>query len=361
MKILHVIEDFSIHSGGLRTVVKELNKRLNENGFVSCIISSKAEKEDKIHLVKVKNGWLYSKDWEKKINQIKNQQGIDVIHIHGVWMYPNYKAAKLAVENKIPFVLTPHGMYEPWLWEKSKIKKHIYFNFLTKKIFKKAKTIHAITKDEKVNLSKIFKNNTLSEIPNLIDFNTQKSNANKHDKEKYILYVGRLDKKKGIEILLKSYSKLSEKTTKLKIAGPFNQYKSHLEQLVEDLGVKKNVEFLGLVKGEAKTKLYKNAFVFVAPSYSEVVGMVNLEAALHKTPVITTYQTGLRTGWNNNGGILINPNEKELFNALSKVLNWTINERNENGEKLYNFVKKEYSWQNKIEDWKRLYIETKKK
>ena len=115
--------------------------------------------------------------------------------------------------------------------------------------------------------------------------------------------------------------------------------------------MQKKVQFLGLVTGEEKIKLFKNAYLFVAPSYSEVIGMVNLEAALQKTPVITTFQTGIKKEWDENGGILINPNELELIGALKKALSWTRKERDDCGEKLYSFVKHNYSWEYRLKDW----------
>ena len=48
------------------------------------------------------------------------------------------------------------------------------------------------------------------------------------------------------------------------------------------------------VYGNQKNKLLKQAWALILPSHSEVIGMVNLEAALLKTPSITTYKTGKR-------------------------------------------------------------------
>ncbi|WMI66627.1 glycosyltransferase [Aestuariibaculum sp. YM273] len=358
MKIAHIIEDFSIHSGGLRTVVQELNGRLNNvEGVESFVISSRKESEDDIFLVETNKPWLFSKDWEKLFNSIKKDRGIDVIHIHGVWMFPQYCAAKFAIKNKIPFILTPHGMYEPWLWEKGRLKKKIYFNSFANSVFSKASKIHGITSDEIKNLASIFPSSNFVELPNVIDHNkfSLQEDFFVEKKEKYFFYLGRLDAKKGIDMLIKSFSRLKNDDFKLKIAGPFNAYKIYLEKLVKELKIEDKVEFLGLVTGEEKERLYKQAFVFVAPSYSEVVGMVNLEAAICKTPVITTFQTGLDLKWNDNGGILINPNESELTQALIKVANWTFEERKLKGEHLSDFVKLKYSWQKRIKDWELLY------
>lgn len=354
MKILHIIEDYTLNSGGLRTVVKDLNGHLNHlNNIDSIILSSQKEESDNIYLVEraKKNLWLYSKEWVLVLENIVKNQHVDLIHIHGVWMYPQYITAKYALKNKIPFIISPHGMYEPWLWTKGRLKKKIYFKFLTKNLFSKASRIHAITSDEQSNLKKLFPNSNFVEIPNLIEFNKETNEREVHFKEKYILFLGRLHEKKGIELLINSFSKLKNDDLILKIAGGFNEYKLVLEELVIKLGLQRKVQFLGLVKGFEKKQLFRNAFVFVAPSYSEVVGMVNLEAALEQTPVITTFQTGLKKEWNDNGGFLINPNQEELTIILKKVLNWTKEERFENGKNLCAFVSENYSWSSRIIDW----------
>lgn len=354
MKILHVAEDYSSQAGGVRTVVKDLNFYLNRSGFNSYILSTKKEYLDDVFIVESKNHWLYSKAWLNKLMTINDKHNFDVFHIHGVWMYPQYIAAKFCIQNKIPFILSCHGMYEPWLWKKGAIKKKFYFNFVIKNIFRKAKYIHAISPQEKDNLKLLFKANEIVEIPNLItlpdDFQLQVK-----DEQKYILYLGRLDEKKGIDILLRAFASISNDDVILKIAGEINDYKSNLDELIVMLKISSKVEFLGHVSGNQKIRLLSNAHVLVAPSHSEVIGMVNLEAAILKTPVITTYQTGLNPEWNNNGGKLISPNTEELIMVLDDVLKWSDSERKMNGEKLYNFVIANYSWKERLKNWLELY------
>jgi glycosyltransferase involved in cell wall biosynthesis len=355
MKILHIVEDYSIESGGLRTVIKDLNFYLNKaDDFHSFILSSKREALDNVFIVETTKPWLYSSAWLKKLKLINKQYNFDVFHIHGVWMYPQFMAVKFCIKNKIPFIVSCHGMYEPWLWEKGTLKKKFYFNFLTKNIFKKARFIHAITSLEKNNLKQLFKSSKITEIPNLIA-ESATFHSEKNSKEKYILYLGRLDSKKGIDMLIKAFSKVNNENIILKIAGKINNYKTILDTLINRLQIRSKVTFLGIVSGETKQNLIKNAHVLVAPSHSEVIGMVNLEAAVLKTPVITTYQTGLDQLWNDNGGKLINSNTDELVKALEEVLKWSDEERDLNGEKLYDFVIANYSWTERFKDWVELY------
>ena len=355
INVVHILEDFSFLSGGLRTVVYDLHSKLIENKINSKIITTRKEKNDDVILVKGgQSPWRFSSNLILELKKLQQNNKVNIIHIHGVWMYPQYIAAKFAYKNQIPFIITCHGMYEPWLWLKGKFRKENYFKYVTKQIFSKANYIHAITTPEAKELKKLFPNNKIKTIPNLIDFKDEKvydSNLN----EKYILYLGRIDKKKGIDILLKAFARLKENSFSLKIAGGNNDYKEELLTLAKELNIESKIEFLGLVVGNEKEKLFRNAYAFVAPSHSEVIGMVNLEAASMQTPVVTTYQTGLDKNWSKNGGFLINPNEDELFVELEKILNWSVSERNLNGKKLNLFVKENYSWNIRIKDWKDLY------
>ena len=244
-------------------------------------------------------------------------------------------------------------MYQPWLWKKNTLIKKLYVNFLSKKWFLKASVIHSITSDETANLKEMFSKKNLVEIPNLISF--PKDNISYTAKEKYILYLGRLNKTKGIDLLIKSFSEIKDKNITLKIAGEFNDYKEELLAIVKSLSLETKIVFLGIVKNEIKTNLIKNAWALVSPTYSDVIGMVNLEGASFKTPVITTYNTGLKKEWNDNGGRLINPTLEELKEVLLEITEWSLEERNRNGNKLFNFVKQNYSWEKRISDWEDLY------
>ena len=353
MKILHIVEDFSLSSGGLRTAIKNLDFYMNSLGLESYILSSSKEINDAIFLVEPSNKYLYSKKWIHKINFIVRSKKIDIIHIHGVWLYPQYIGAKYAIKNNIPFILSTHGMFQPWLWKKGRLKKKIYFRLISKKVFSRASLIHTITSNESKNIKFYFPNNKQRKIPNLISMEGENLDLRKN--EKYILYLGRLNKSKGIDLLLRAFSMIDVLGYKLIIAGEFNDYKKELQSLSKSLKLTDKIKFIGLVKNKEKIKLIRNAWVMVAPTYSDVIGMVNLEAASLKTPMITTYKTGLKKGWDINGGKLINPNEKELISALNEALNWSLEERNKNGEKLFDFVLKNYSWNSRANDWKNLY------
>lgn len=355
INIVHILEDYSFLSGGLRTTVKNLHNKLINHGFSSKIVTTRKEQNDDVYLVKGgKTPWRFSTNLKNILRQIHKEESISVIHIHGVWMYPQFLSSKFAFENKIPFLISCHGMYEPWLWKKGKFKKHTYFTNVVKKPFSKANCIHAITEGEAKELKKLFPRTRIELIPNLIENNIIETSKIILP-EKYILFLGRIDEKKGIDLLIEAFAQIKNNNFKLKIAGSFNKYKLVLDALVKQYKLEDKIEFLGLVVKEEKEKLFKEAFAFIAPSHSEVVGMVNLEAAILGTPVVTTFQTGLDKNWANNGGVLINPTVKEIQTALQKVFSWSIEERYQKGNALKQYVQENYSWQHRFKDWIKLY------
>lgn len=352
--IYQVAENLSFESGGVRTVLVNLDNYLNSNNhYRSVMITNRKEPQDDYLIFPPGKIWDYSKAFKKNLDTILNSDSL--LHIHGVFMYTQYISGKLANQKNIPYVITPHGMLEPWLLTEKKLKKQVYMSLVLKSLLQNSKILHAITPMEKDNLFNLTGHKNIIEIPNLIHFSNLPTNLNYNPDEEYLLFLGRIHLKKGLGILIRSMAAIKNKKIKLKIVGSENDYSSELKKVCLDLGLENRVEFLGGIFGDEKYRLYANAKAFVAPSYSEAVGMVNLEAAACKTPVITTYQTGINPDWNINGGIMINPNEAELTNALNQVSEWSHSERVERGQNLSNYVLENYSWEKKGILWDDLY------
>ena len=112
-KIIKFLDNFSYRNPGVSKAVLELSK-LVEDKFVLTVYTNNFSEEFKnefngeVICFKFLNFWKYA------------SQGCilcDLIHLHGVWMYPQYIGAKSAIKYKKPFILSPHGMLEPWLME----------------------------------------------------------------------------------------------------------------------------------------------------------------------------------------------------------------------------------------------------
>ena len=354
--IYHVAQNLSFESGGLRSVVVNLHEYLEKNThFESKVITNLKEENDSFYEFPSKKlkSWGYAPQLDQFISSKTNE--IDIFHLHGVFMHAQYSSYKHALKKNIPHVVTPHGMLEPWHLNDKKLKKAIYRMLILDSILKKSNILHAITPIEKENLFQLTHHKNIVEIPNFIHYTDFPENLSYEPTEDYLLFLSRLHPKKGLDILVKSMAKIDDKKIKLKIVGTQNSYSDSVKKLAKEIGVEKRIEFVGSVYGSEKFALFANAKAFVAPSYSEAIGMVNLEAAVCNTPVITSYYTGINPNWNNNGGIMIQPNIEELTKALNEALSWSDNERIDRGKKLSHYVIENYSWEKKGNLWNQLY------
>ena len=355
-KIFQVVERISNESGGLRTAVVNLDNYINTQiGFSSNVITTGKEMQDPYveFTSKTFGFWCYSSALKEYL--LSNTKNVDLIHVHGIFLYPQYISSIIAQKNNIPYLITTHGMLEPWYLNDKKLKKAVYLTLVLKDILKKAKILHAITPSEKENLFKLTGHKNIIEIPNFIHFSEIPLLPPYNPIEEYLLYLGRIHQGKGLDILLKSFAKIDDKKIKLKIVGSENDYSEELKKMSKDLNIENRIEFTGGVYGNEKYHLFSNAKAFVAPSYSEAIGMVNLEAAACKTPVITSFNTGINPNWNSNGGIMINTNIEELVKALNESVSWSTEERNQRGVTLSNYVENNYSWKKNGRLWNDLY------
>jgi len=371
LRVVHVAEEVSEIAGGIPAVVYQLSKRLAERGITTQVAYAKGTPDflpagmDSFAFPPAVLGrsWSWSYRLQTDVVKLTTRQNHDwpVFHIHGIWSAPQYFASRAANLSGVPFVITAHGMLEPWLWNKQgfiiHVKKLLYWKLFGYPALSKASVIHAITPMERTHLSNLFPKNRIVIIPNAIDLAEYQDIDTSNEKQKVILFLGRIEPKKGVDILLKSFARANlDKNWKMIIVGPFwsNAYQLQLEKIVTEFNLGNRVKFMGPVFGEEKLRLLRSSWVMVVPSHSEVVGLVNLEAAAMLLPSITTHQTGLYD-WEAGGGLLIQPDVVDLQKALERVCLWSDREREERGFASRKLIQSRYSWEAVLPMWISLY------
>ncbi len=110
---------------------------------------------------------------------------------------------------------------------------------------------------------------------------------------KIVLFVGRLTLQKGPDYFLYAAKRILEYNPKTMfvIAGS-GDMEGKIMQMAAELNLSKNILFVGFLRGEALSRVYHSADVFVMPSVSEPFGITPLESLLHGTPVIMSKQSG---------------------------------------------------------------------
>jgi len=374
MNILFITEDHTPKNSGVTTVVSQLANELilrgsNFHPSILAVGDDAVSQNERIPIYLIKpskigSSWGWSPALQKKILEVVESRHIDVIHIHGVWMAAQLLGFAAARKKHIPHIVSIHGMLEPWFWGASlsplkRFKKYLYLCYFLYPNVSSDAVIHAITPLEKTNLRKFFPRQKITVIPNAIPMPEPYGAEQSDDLEKNILYLGRLHPKKGVDLLIRAFHQAAlGKAWQLVIAGQAESldYLNYLKNLTSELQLTLQVKFIGAVFDEQKQDILRKSWVMVAPSYSEVIGMVNLEAAKCRLPSITTCETGL-LNWEEGGGALIHPNVDDLTRALRAASNWSLSERIERGQKSYQFVNKKYSWDVVFPAWEKLYTD----
>jgi glycosyltransferase involved in cell wall biosynthesis len=368
MKILFITEDHSKNNYGITTVLSQLISELMEydSTIQPFLVSTSTEtvackKNFYTKLIppsKILAGWRWSPFLLHHIEQIVNDQQIDLIHINGLWMAAQWAGLRVAKKRNLPCIISSHGMLESWFWERSSksknLKKSIYFKSMITPNLPKTTIVHAITPLEQENLRKWFPQQKSVIIPNAIKVDPYHTET---IPQKYFLFIGRLHPKKGVDLFIQAFHNAHlDKEWKLILAGPKEvpAYVDLLKQMIQNLGLSDQVQMIGPVFSAEKEALIQNAWVMVVPSYSEVIGMVNLEAAVNFVPSITTFETGL-LDWATGGGELIHPNVDELTAKISESAAWSNEERIERGKRSRQLVLEKYSWNVVLPLWKNTY------
>lgn len=245
---------------------------------------------------------------------------IDLIHLQHIWNPYIQVMAFWAHKKRIPYIITPRGMLEPWIMAHNPWKKKIALFLYQKKAIQRAAYIHATAEMEATNIKFLGFNNPISIIPNGIDLSDIKVKKENYGTRKMV-FLSRIHPKKGIELLLEAWRNSNTNGWILEIAG--NGDESYIVNLNESAQDLQNVYFVGAKYGEAKWNFLRSADVMVLPSYSENFGIVVAEALAVGVPVITTKGTPWEDLERYDCGWWINLSVPNLENTLVKALQTT--------------------------------------
>lgn len=231
----------------------------------------------------------------------------DIIHIHDARCFQSAVTAYYSKVYNIPIIYQPHGSF--------KSNSHGgFFRFLSRglidklyaeRIFKKADRVIALnqTEAEKYRCMGV-RDEKIEIIPNGIDLSEYTDLPSKGEfKKKYnipaekkiILYVGRIHRTKGIDFLLKAFAylinKMKFKDALLVVVGPDDGYLHEVKSLSASLGVSTSVLYTGLISNKDKISAYVDSSICCYLNPNEPFGLVSLEAAASKLPVVVSEGT----------------------------------------------------------------------
>ena len=328
MKVLHYIPSLAISSGGVAAYISVLSAELGKLVELHIVTSDEGGKEVEIPnavVHRIRTGLLCYFSAKKILSELRP----NVVHINGCWQ-PQLAFFQWAAQGlRIPVVLSPHGMLEPWI-----IKRHFWtrkwpaIQLYQRGLVKRADYLHATADVEKENLLRLGWNSRIAVIPNAVNIEDLPL-KNNWSPQRQIVFISRLHVKKGIELLLEALRHLKPDLDgyEVIIAGEGEPYYVEtLKKAAISFGLSEVVKFVGGVYGAEKVSLLQSADFFVLPTYSENFGIVVAEALACGTPVITTHGTPWRELEENECGWYIPIGANAMEETLKKAI--SVKEKN---------------------------------
>lgn len=335
MKILHVGEYVN---GGIATYLRTLLNRLQKyNDIENYLLISEYKSQKnwdnitkKVFYYKYKRSIFNIFSAIKQIHEVIEEVNPDIIHVHSTWAGLFVRLPYLFRKRKAKIIYQSHGW--AFLMDTSKYKKNIYA--LVERIL-------SMPTDKIINISNYEQNqaikyglnkNKMVMIYNGVEDKINKSNLKLNwDKDKInLLFVGRLDRQKGLDLFLDVYNKMKLENIHLYVIGT-SVLDNNLPQNTE------YVTYLGWVDSKDIDEYYQSCDAVIMPSRWEGFGLVAIEAMRNSKPVIASNRGALQELVKNNinGYIFDINNLNNLKTILIKLDKFYLKKMGNKARKIY--------------------------
>ncbi len=280
----------------------------------------------------------------------------DLVHTNGLFSYPVLPAHWACQLQKVPYIMTPHGMLEPWAMAYKAKKKRLYYELLEKPALQKAAAIQ-ITGSPEANSIKSYGIRTpMIFVPNGIyrhDCETQTDpevfyQEFPHTRNKtLILFLARVDPKKGLDLLATAFSSVSVRFPQAHVivAGPDNiEFLPTAKKYFAEAGCLEAVTFTGMLTGSIKYAALAAASVYVAPSYSEGFSMSILEGMGAGLPCVITSGCNFPEAGEAEAAYIVKADSNEIAEKLIYCLKYP-QQAKEMGDRARKFIFTNYTWE----------------
>jgi glycosyltransferase involved in cell wall biosynthesis len=378
LNVCFVSPEYFPISGGTGAYVYYLSRQLQKSGHNVHIITrhkmNSTEIVDGVNITYIKckgnpltKYWSFARSTFKKLEELNKKFAFDIIHAN-LPLVPNFAIPK---ESANVLVSTVHST---WKGEAEAIKHEglrklntnekfmLEFNSLLrsseKKLMKRSDALIAVSMYTKKELTEFYDidEEKIHIIYNGVDVQKFKPNKDRaglrrelglEEKQKIILFVGRLYQRKGLDTLFQSISKVVQnfKDAKFVISGEgLRQNKEKLLKLAE-LKIENSVLFVGYFPDEKLPDLYAASDIFVLPALYENFPFAILEAQATGLPVISTKVGGIpELVTNNKNGLLVEPANSEQLTEEIMILLKNPKFAEELGKRARQLIEEKFAW-----------------
>jgi len=348
MRVLHVIPSVAARDGGPAKAVAEMCREAIRRGAQAEICTTNADGESvhegptgqpiDVEGVKINYypiiGGNYYKVSPALAEALKTKiVAAYVVHIHSLYQFPSTIAAHYCRRFKVPYLLRPHGTLDPYLFRRHRPRKWLYEVAFERRNLRNAAAVHFVTGEEMRLACSLGLQFTPVVAPLGVDVDRSiierrpdafASTWPETVGKKVILFFGRLNFKKGLDILVRAFGRLARKRNDivLVIAGPDTEgYGAKVRGWLEDEGVLDRTLFTGMLTGARKSAALSGATLFVLPSYSENFGIAVVEAMAAGQPVVISRHVNIcREVADAEAGLVVNTDADEVARAMETLL-----------------------------------------
>ncbi len=227
----------------------------------------------------------------------------DVIHCHGLWHFGTL--APFMLDRTVAKVITIHGVLDRWVYAHHNWKKELMNTLAQKAYLKRADLVQINNTDEREDILRYLghPHPNVAIIPNGVktsDFaelpakGTFRQKFNLPADKKLVLFMSRLNVKKGLDLLLPGFREYlkTHPGTVLALAGGDDGYEATARQFIEQHHLTNSIRLVGMLTGNDKKAALTDADLFTLPSYSEGFSMAVLEAMASGTPALVSDRVG---------------------------------------------------------------------
>lgn len=377
MKLGVLTSTISRNAGGLFTSVRKLTQAVELLEIEAYIYSFKDEfttldqpkwEPLKTEVFEPKGPCFFPFSKKMALNALNSN--LDILHCHGIWLFPSFIDVLAHYKFKTPYVISPRGMLDPWAIKNSAWKKKLVGGLLEHRHLKNATCLHALCRSEAESIRAYGLTNPIAIIPNGIDLPTLEKTVNSQQqvpaensqqRRKKLLFLGRIHPKKGLKELIDAWAEITkgspeEVSWELIIAGwDDGGHEAGLKQQVTSLGLGGSISFVGSMFGDSKDQLLREVDAFILPSYSEGLPMSVLEAWAYQLPVLMTEFCNIPEGFDTNAAIYIEPRPISIAAGIRKLINLPEDDLNKIGQRGRTLVEDKFTWKHIAEQMKDVY------
>jgi glycosyltransferase involved in cell wall biosynthesis len=223
----------------------------------------------------------------------------DLLHVHALFSFASTVAVRAAQRAGVPYLVRPLGTLAPYGLQQHRVLKQISLAWLERRALSRAAALHCTSQAEAAEIHALGIDTRCAIIPLGIRVAARPASVPPHWLARQapelagrpmVLFLSRIDNKKGIELLLAAFARLQSRLHRpaaLVIAGAGDSvYTNRLRQQAELAGVADSIFWAGHLDGAAKAAALAEARAFVLPSKAENFGIAAVEALAAGVPIV---------------------------------------------------------------------------